>query len=986
MKIERLYIYGFGKLINKLIEFDPANVNLLIEENEFGKSTIAVALTAALYGFPPRQHSTAERLSEKESFRPLSGDAYKVGIDLDVQGNQHRVRLRIVRDFDRGEARVFNLSEGDTEITDQFIQQKGEPTIGPKLLNLSREQFINTCYVWQGALEDLTDLSLLTTQLQQIADSESGQRTAADAIGALEAAMDKFPGSRMGKGALQIANEIKRAQEGLSRIEGELQALEARREAIRPELSRIDQLKQQIEEAERRRLAALYLHARAELDDVDGTLKTRRELQEQARALEAELKRLEAYQAFPAAQQSNLDQWRGELTRLNNAAKQKEADLRQAQRELENINQPLDYLSTLNVFTKDDYEALIRIASAYDAAQEKWLSTEEALKTASRELNEKGMTIDEFEKLDEPLRSLTPAQRQEAADYIQRVRLLQSERERHQDKAAQQAASVKRIDRERKQKQSQAQRLFIAAVLGVVIAVVFFFIHQPIGALVSIIGAFLASSLGLHLRQAAKNHRAGELTRAEIELNQEQQEAQKIQDELQANESHMLTLAQLVGVQSTETLAQACKRYNQMSGEVQPALNLRARWGELKEEVNRITRAVDSIFEKARRDSSDISRSTIEGLRRDLKRFLDLTQEREQVEKRISALQGDVENLGHEAVECTARIRQLLRTAHLSEYDHLDQGIEQFREGVEKYNRLRHIQADPLPRVQKALREAASQEELEARRERIQHRIRALEQQNPNLSSLSPAQEQDYRVADPDHYQRFINAAREEISRITQQIAADLKEMETRRPDLLAQQYELSEHLRRVLAFKDAVELAKATFERIAKEIHRQWADSLTELSRQLLDSLSTDYAALRFDPNLSFTVSVKGQPEPLQSNQVRSQLSMGAREQLVLLSRLVVSRYLSKGGIRLPLILDEPFAGADDERFAQLMELILHQLSREHQVIIFSCHHQRHEWLSAKWPDQFTERVHQCRLVDLKPAESQKSLSVAETASGQDS
>jgi hypothetical protein len=40
------------------------------------------------------------------------------------------------------------------------------------------------------------------------------------------------------------------------------------------------------------------------------------------------------------------------------------------------------------------------------------------------------------------------------------------------------------------------------------------------------------------------------------------------------------------------------------------------------------------------------------------------------------------------------------------------------------------------------------------------------------------------------------------------------------------------------------------------------------------------------------------------------------------------VSRYLSKDKVRLPLILDEPFANSDDERFMQLMELIQNQLS----------------------------------------------------------
>jgi uncharacterized protein YhaN len=67
---------------------------------------------------------------------------------------------------------------------------------------------------------------------------------------------------------------------------------------------------------------------------------------------------------------------------------------------------------------------------------------------------------------------------------------------------------------------------------------------------------------------------------------------------------------------------------------------------------------------------------------------------------------------------------------------------------------------------------------------------------------------------------------------------------------------------------------------------------------------------------------------------------------------------YLSSGRVKLPLILDDPFATFDDERFARAMGLIIDKFGRRHQVILLSCHEARHRAWQEREPERFAERV----------------------------
>ncbi len=76
--------------------------------------------------------------------------------------------------------------------------------------------------------------------------------------------------------------------------------------------------------------------------------------------------------------------------------------------------------------------------------------------------------------------------------------------------------------------------------------------------------------------------------------------------------------------------------------------------------------------------------------------------------------------------------------------------------------------------------------------------------------------------------------------------------------------------------------------------------------------------------------------------------LSIGAREQVAVLTRLALADLLRENGRPVALILDDPLVNSDDERFRRMV-LALMKAARTLQILILTCHEARYETLGAR-------------------------------------
>ncbi|HLY35505.1 MAG TPA: AAA family ATPase [Candidatus Limnocylindria bacterium] len=135
--------------------------------------------------------------------------------------------------------------------------------------------------------------------------------------------------------------------------------------------------------------------------------------------------------------------------------------------------------------------------------------------------------------------------------------------------------------------------------------------------------------------------------------------------------------------------------------------------------------------------------------------------------------------------------------------------------------------------------------------------------------------------------------------------------------------------------------------------VHRNLAPILADAVRRWLPSISGGaYTEVSVDP-ADLSVKVK----EARTGQWRTAmlLSEGTREQVYLLLRVAMAQHLVTTGETAPLLLDEVTAQADGERREAVLSM-LHDLSRERQVVLFS-----HDPEVARWADAHLKEPGDC-------------------------
>src|ERR1700684_2573507 len=102
MRFCALRVDGFGRLAGRTFNFGPG-LNVVVGPNEAGKSTLAAALVASLYGL---------QRGEKDRWRPWTANAYATALTYDTSDG---ARWEVQRAFDRDTkgVRVYDVDGSD---------------------------------------------------------------------------------------------------------------------------------------------------------------------------------------------------------------------------------------------------------------------------------------------------------------------------------------------------------------------------------------------------------------------------------------------------------------------------------------------------------------------------------------------------------------------------------------------------------------------------------------------------------------------------------------------------------------------------------------------------------------------------------------------------------------------------------------------------------------------------------------------------------
>ena len=246
MKLIRLHVENFGKLQNFSYTFDDG-LNILLQENGWGKSTLAAFIKAMFYGMPASSKQSLDE-NERKKYMPWQGGAYGGSLEFSTATGKYRIE------------RFFGAKEsGDSfalyDLATNCESRRYSSNIGVELFGIDADGFARTVYLSQHTIVAKGDNNSITAKLGDLLDDVDDIGSFDDAMAALDKRRKyyKMTGER-GRIA-DIEREIAslRAQiEQLSRTEDMMHQKETEKNAIGERIKEVTASIEEVRSALRR--------------------------------------------------------------------------------------------------------------------------------------------------------------------------------------------------------------------------------------------------------------------------------------------------------------------------------------------------------------------------------------------------------------------------------------------------------------------------------------------------------------------------------------------------------------------------------------------------------------------------------------------------------------------------------------------------------------------------------------------------------------
>ena len=948
MKLVRLRVDGFGPLQGEWA-FAPDRVNVVIDDNERGKSSLFAAVAAALYGLDGDRRKDRV-MTPLERWKPWNGGAYRVVLEVESDAGLHQ----IVRDFERGTVAVFDRSGG--EVTANFLEGRDQYPVGKKLLGLDRSEFEKCALLVQGELAEVVPgddrarrMATLRARLENAADTRIGDTNASEALRVLEDALRRYNAPEL-EFTGTVDNAVERLAKKRDEIEAEIRDLDS---ALIVAQAPLDDL-QRLAEEERKLQAQLR-----ELDNerrAASALDVRRQLEEHGKVmaevsrLEHEAAELESAARVPATAEAEL---RETIARHDEALRNIEGLESRRREELakerEAIAREREELAAFEVFSAEDADRCVG-----QAAELRNLDMQEALlRHQVQELRDtmgsKGYEPEKSEFLQRRFGNLPP----DAGRMLKRQTELnlqyQAEAAALEKQRVGATETLRDVDAARAAARTPGWVLLAVGIAALVIGLVVLVLRGTpalCGSLI-VIGTLFASGgagvlmMGARARQVDRDDALSALSEAQGRIN-------ALHRQRGENEAGLGDLARMMGYRDSTELLRQWNDFARLQEDSGPLLRA-------QEQLETAERRRESVAQDAKRWSElsgegPVTPERLEKSASEIRRSLGAKQRLGNLEQGFDWVEDEKRTLEAAADDMKAHAVGILEQAGVT--------YEPARGWAHHVNELQQRLASRARYVMLV------DELIPAARGRLRpdHEVAQQRRQLELLVSGGDLPEKARPAAEielaAEQVRARLQAAVDKRTNVRVEVEELWRRHAQRRPELGHEQERLGRAIERAKRFKQAVELARETITRIATDTHRKWAEFLNERVAGILNSFGSRVESLRFGEDLEFSVQLDGGPL-VSRGKAHAQLSAGARDQLYLAVRLAISEYLSRGGESLPLLLDDVFATSDDGRLRAGMRALIESFGAGHQVLVTTCHRGRMQELRKLDPDLYRDRVH---------------------------
>jgi hypothetical protein len=948
MKLLRARVDGFGALQGEWT-FAPGRVNVILDDNERGKSSLFAAIAAALYGLDAdrRSHRVVTPL---ERWRPWNGGPFRVALDVECADGVYTIS----RDFDRGVVAVFDRSGG--EVTAQFLEGRDDYPVGKKLLGLDREEFEKVALLMQGELDEVVPsdekarrASTLKSRLENAADTHIGDTNASEALRVLEESLRRFNAHEL-EFTGTIDNAIDRLVAKRELIEVDIRELDATLIVAQAPLNDLHRLAQE-ERTLQDSLLQLENERRAGL-----AVDVRRQLEDHEKAL-AEVARLEAEAGGLAASANLPPNAEGELRET--IARHEEAirgiDGLEARRrdelarERESIARERAELAAYDTFTPEDADRCVAQASELRHL----LMQDALLRHQVFELRDvlagKGHEPEKIQFLQQRFGAL-PADsvrllRQQAELNLQ----FQNESATLEHGRSAATETLREVDATRVARRTPGWVLVgLGAAAVLASGVVMLLAASPtlsLGLLAA--GAAVAATGGVLLATGARSRR-DDREEAMGRLADSQTRINALHRRRAENEAGLGDLARLMGYRDSVELLRQFGEYARLLEDSGPLLRVQEQLAAAEERRVTMVKMLEPMLKVAR--GSTVTPELLDKVAYEARRSLNARQRLGDLERGFGWVEEEKRALEAAANSMKERALRLLQAAGIA-YE-AERGwafhVSELKRRMEGRVRYGMVVEELIPAARRRLH---PDHEVAQRRRQLEMLMAGGELPVNARSSTEIELEVKQTRSKLEETQRRRSDVRVEVEEVWRRHAQ-------RRPDLGQQQERLGRAIERARKFKQSVELARDTIQRVAMDTHRKWADFLNDRVAGILGSFGSSVEGLRFGEDLDFSVQLDGGPL-VSRGKAHAQLSAGARDQLYLAVRLAISEFLSRGTEPLPLLLDDVFATSDDQRLRAGMRALIESFGAGHQLLLTTCHRGRMLELQRLDPELYRDRVH---------------------------
>ncbi|HLH75364.1 MAG TPA: AAA family ATPase [Candidatus Binataceae bacterium] len=906
MRFESIKAAAFGCLCDQTLELAPG-FNLIYGLNEAGKSTWHAVLYVALCGRRRTKGPPSKAEREFERYRPWAGGGWAVSAAIVLEDGR---RIEMRQDLEGGvDCRATDLDLG-RDVSSEIVFE-GAPD-GSRWLGLNRRAFIATACVRQAQLLSLlANADQLQEHLQRAAASAGRDQTAAR--------------------ALELLNVFFSEQVGQDRVNSV--------RPLRQAINRLEQAQARLEEARRQR---------AEFDDLAGEAQ---KAETAAADCESRARAIEAAIAWRTAQEANC--------RLNRArelaARHPEAPVPVARELAHEVVATLAQWEQRPVLVplagpdsaqlRAQLEALPLAPSGDTVPHSEFVAAERDYLDVQGQL--------ELHRKSRPAPLPSPqtggASASELRDLAHELSLPPPE-------------PAPDLDARGSDLGTKLRRARRASAIGIGGATIMLLLAAGAIAIRQLAWAALAGALCLiaagwaYLKRIGLNDLDKELREVELARASAVHQHQQWQGQIEATRARLGELGLEPRAQVLIDLAEACDRAQMAATELE-------RWqhidGQLAAAQASAAQALAAALERRgvkalTADLAAASQTYRAACERNAAQAMQASR-RDDLQRQLSmrlAAEAAYQQAQEARASAQARLHQAAQRCGLAPADDDDLLVGQLREWLAAQQKA--VEAYQLAYQEWVeLTDLLKGRALQEMAEEAAH----CQQIAAQLSAQPPAQLASASNEDLTRARDAYNRARSDADLLRGQVSARLPQL----PPLAEAEEEMAaaqSELERVRRLEDTLTRTREFLQRAQERAHRDIAPVLAaSIGQSLADITGGRYREAIVDP-ANLMVQVRDRQGELRE---ATRLSHGSAEQIFLLLHAALASHLTKTGEVCPMLLDDVTVHCDHQRVEAVMA-VLHQLSRQRQVILFT-----QDMRAYNWAQTYRDPTRD-RLIELPP------------------